>query len=126
MKQIINFFFGAFWKSFFPRQQLILENIALRHQLMVYQRNGKKLKLNNSDRAVWVLLSRFLSTWKELLVIVKSNHRNLAKLNQCRFSADCIIAITEKLLSHFLTILSPNRITPSISFYSYKICQNHP
>ena len=38
---------------------------------MVYQRNAKKLKLHNHDRAVWVLLSKFLKNWKDVLVIVK-------------------------------------------------------
>ena len=71
MTQFIKLFLETVKKSLFSRQQLIFENLALRHQLMVYQRNNKKLKLNNNDRAIWVLLSGFLENWKDILVIVK-------------------------------------------------------
>ena len=71
MTQLIKYFLETFWKSLFSRRQLILENLALRHQLLVYQRNHTKLRLNNNDRTVWVLLSKFLNNWKDVLVIVK-------------------------------------------------------
>ncbi len=40
------------------RQTLVLENIALRQQVMVMQRSIKKAKLEDSDRVFWILLSR--------------------------------------------------------------------
>jgi hypothetical protein len=42
------------------RRQLALENIALRHQLEVLQRNARRPSLRPSDRALWALLKRFL------------------------------------------------------------------
>ena len=71
MTQLIRLFLETLRKSIFSKQQLVLENLALRHQLLVYQRNHKKLRLNNNDRAIWVLLSKFLKNWKDVLVIVK-------------------------------------------------------
>ena len=71
MNQIIKLLLETLRKSIFSKQQLVIENLALRHQLIVYQRNAKKLKLHNHDRAVWVLLSKFLKNWKDVLVIVK-------------------------------------------------------
>ena len=71
MTQLIKLFLETLKKSLFSRKQLVLENLALRHQLLVYQRNAKKLKLHNHDRAVWVIISMFLKNWKEVLVIVK-------------------------------------------------------
>ena len=38
------------------RQALVLENIALRQQVMVMQRSVKKAKLEGSNRVFWILL----------------------------------------------------------------------
>lgn len=54
------------------RAALQLENVALRHQIGVLQRSAKKrLPLNNSDRLLWVWLSRVWRDWRSALVIVK-------------------------------------------------------
>lgn len=44
------------------RARLALENVALRQQLNVLRRNAKRPKLEDSDRAFWVLMSRLLRT----------------------------------------------------------------
>jgi len=48
-----------------------VENLALRHQLAVLQRTAKRPRLRRADRALWVLLSRFWSGWRESLTIVQ-------------------------------------------------------
>jgi putative transposase len=54
------------------RTALQLENLALRHQIGVLQRSAKKrLSLNNSDRLLWIGLSRVWVDWRSALVIVK-------------------------------------------------------
>ena len=53
------------------RQRLILENIALRHQLAVLTRNPKRPKLKKTDRVFWSWLSRFWSEWRNSLYIVQ-------------------------------------------------------
>jgi hypothetical protein len=53
------------------RRQLALENIALRHQLEVLQRNAKRPRLKASDRALWAFLSRVLPDWRLHLSIVQ-------------------------------------------------------
>ena len=40
------------------RQSLVLENLALRHQLAVLQRTAPRPRLRTADRLFWVLLSR--------------------------------------------------------------------
>ena len=50
---------------------LALENLALRHQLEVLQRNAKKPQLSNQDRALWVAISRLWPDWRESLAIVQ-------------------------------------------------------
>jgi putative transposase len=53
------------------RRQLTLENVALRHQLEVLQRNAKRPRLKPSDRALWALFRRFFPDWKRHLSIVQ-------------------------------------------------------
>ncbi len=48
-----------------------LENVALRHQLAVLQRSGRRPKLHRWDRAFWVCLSHVWRNWRCSLVIVQ-------------------------------------------------------
>jgi len=41
-----------------PRQELVLENLVLRHQIMVLKRSAKRPHLTKSDRLSWVVLSK--------------------------------------------------------------------
>jgi putative transposase len=56
---------------FRSHESLRLENIALRHQLFVYQRTIKRPKLRPSDRLFWVWLSRLWPGWQEVLEFVQ-------------------------------------------------------
>ena len=67
LKHMLNFLLSSL-KS---RQTLVLENIALRHQLDVLQRNAKRPRLKPNDRALWALLSPFLPNWRQHLTIVQ-------------------------------------------------------
>jgi hypothetical protein len=53
------------------RFHLALENLALRQQLDVLQRSGKRPKLRQRDRIFWVLLSAIWPDWRSALIIVK-------------------------------------------------------
>ena len=50
---------------------LAVENLALRHQLLVLQRTAGRPRLRGSDRIFWVVLARLWSRWRELLTIVQ-------------------------------------------------------
>lgn len=79
-------FISAFIK---PKEELVLENMALRSQLSLFQEKliNKKIpkpQSNFSFRWLWVTLSRRLENWKSLLFVFKpetiiSWHRNLYK-----------------------------------------------
>jgi putative transposase len=56
--------------GFRPRADLVIENLALRQQLAVLQRNSKRPRLRHLDRAFWLLLSRIWSRFADVLVIV--------------------------------------------------------
>ena len=54
------------------RIDLLMENLALRHQLMVYERGRTpRRSLSGSDRLLWCFLARFWSSWREALDIVQ-------------------------------------------------------
>ena len=62
---------SALRDSFRRRAALQLELIAVRHQLATMTRISRRPSLRPTDRLLWVLLSRFLPNWREMLVIVK-------------------------------------------------------
>ena len=53
------------------RSDLVLENIALRQQLGVYQRQSRRPPLRRTDRAFWVALMRLWPRWRSALLIVQ-------------------------------------------------------
>jgi transposase InsO family protein len=62
---------SALRDSFRGRAALQLELIALRHQLVTMKRVSRRPSLRPTDRMLWVLLSRLLPNWRDMLVIVK-------------------------------------------------------
>ena len=53
------------------RRDLALENVALRQQLMVLQRNSKRPQFKDADRFFWVLYSRAADGWQMVLLIAR-------------------------------------------------------
>jgi hypothetical protein len=53
------------------QRSLVLENLALRHQLVVLQRTVRRPRLRTSDRLLWVLLSHLWRDWTAAVSIVQ-------------------------------------------------------
>ena len=53
------------------RTQLVLENIALRHQLAVYKRSVARPNIKDGDRIFWLTVMRMLKEWRQALVFVQ-------------------------------------------------------
>ena len=62
---------SALRDSFRGRAARQLELNAVRHQLATMKRPSPRPSLRPTDRLLWVLLSRLLPNWREMLVIVK-------------------------------------------------------
>jgi hypothetical protein len=63
---------SATWTRLGQRRDLLLEFIALRHQLAVLQRTGTRRPcFRPSERLFWVLLSRWWANWQRSLIIVE-------------------------------------------------------
>jgi len=57
--------------AFRTRTSLQLENLALRHQLTVYQRSDATPRIQPVDRFLWAWLSRIWSGWRGALMFVQ-------------------------------------------------------
>ena len=57
------------WLRF--KHQLALENLALRHQILVLKRHRPRPKLRPWDRCLWILLKRAWPNWKTPLMILR-------------------------------------------------------
>ena len=64
-------FLRSFRVYFWSRADLQTEILALRHQIVVLQRQVARPKLKPADRGFWVGLFRFWSRWRFALWIVK-------------------------------------------------------
>ena len=70
MCRFLRLWFEAIVSLFRSRQDLLLENLALRQQLSVFQRRNRRPKLAVLDKLFWVLARRFWSEWKNSLLVV--------------------------------------------------------
>ncbi len=66
---------------FSKKANLVAENLALRHQLIVLGRKTKRPRLHQRDRVFWLWLARSWTRWRDSLIIVKPEtvvrwHRN--------------------------------------------------
>ncbi len=62
---------GLFRRSFRSRRDLLLENLALRQQLMSLKRRNTRPHLDHIDRFFWVVAKHLWSKWKRALVVVR-------------------------------------------------------
>lgn len=63
--------FNLICACFQPRTVLVLENLALRQQLMALNRRRPKPRMTPPDRLFWIILRKVWSGWNEALLIVE-------------------------------------------------------
>jgi putative transposase len=72
MSPVLVALFALLGSTFRTRAAQQAEIVALRHQIAILQRSApRRLRLKQSDRLLWILLSRFWSGWRRCLHIVK-------------------------------------------------------
>ena len=59
---------GAIPRLFSTRRSLVLENLALRQQLLVFKRQHRKPRLSLFDKVFWVAARQVWSDWKRSLL----------------------------------------------------------
>jgi len=70
--------------GFKQRRELVLENLALRQQLAVFNRNHKRLRLRRTDRLFWVWISRIWERWRESPIVVKPDTESSVMISFAR------------------------------------------
>jgi transposase InsO family protein len=61
---------GLLISAFRSRQDLILENLALRQQLLVLHAKRPRARLHSFDKLFWIALRKLWSGWKKSLILV--------------------------------------------------------
>lgn len=77
------------------KSELIAENMFLRQQLVVLERQVERPILTQRDRQILVLLASRIRGWREALVVVKPDtllswHRRGFKFSTCHFGEKCL------------------------------------
>jgi putative transposase len=70
MFRFLGLCFGTLVRLFCSHHGLLLENLALRQQLVVLKRHHPRPRLNLFDRLFWLLVRRCWSGWKQALLVV--------------------------------------------------------
>lgn len=70
MLRLLRLLIGLMRRLFSSRRDLLLENMALRQQLVVFKRRDSRPKVGWPDKLFWVIARRLWSEWKQALVIV--------------------------------------------------------
>src|ERR1700745_461484 len=70
MCRFLLLWLGSILRLFRSRQDLLVENLALRQQLSVFKRRNRRPRLAVRDKLFWILARRFWSDWKKSLLVV--------------------------------------------------------
>ena len=72
MRAFVRGLFRRFFVAFRTRLDLVLEVMALRHQIAVMERSIDRPRFSTADRLFWIVLSRCWSRWPEALEIIEA------------------------------------------------------
>src|ERR1700730_9887081 len=70
MFRFVRLCFGMLVRLFRRRRSLLLENLALRQQLIALKRRHPRPSLELFDKLFWVIARRVWSDWKQSLILV--------------------------------------------------------
>ena len=70
MFRFVRLCFGMLVRIFRGQQSLLLENLALRQQLVILKRRHPRPSLGLLDKLFWVIAKRVWSGWKQALLVV--------------------------------------------------------
>ena len=71
MLEVISALLRSLLSGFQSHSWLVFENLALRHQLAVLERQAPRPRVRPADRLLWVGLLRFWPDWQQVLLLVQ-------------------------------------------------------
>jgi putative transposase len=66
----LGLFSGLLLRLFRSRRDILLENLALRQQLVVLKRGRRRPRLGAFDKLFWVIARKLWSRWQQVLIVV--------------------------------------------------------
>jgi len=70
MFDAIGLFLSSLLRCFRSRRSLLLENLALRQQIVVLKRKHSRPRIALFDKTFWILAHKFWSVWRQALLMV--------------------------------------------------------
>ena len=71
MARLLRLFFSLLARSLRTRHHLLLENLALRQQILVLARHRPRPRFPDADQFLWVMLRRFWPRWQRSMIPVQ-------------------------------------------------------
>ena len=68
MRTVITLLIGTIRRVGRSRRDLMIENLALRHQLAMC---GRRPRISNADRVLWAQVLRRWSGWRSALIVLE-------------------------------------------------------
>jgi hypothetical protein len=70
MFRLLRLLLGSIIRMFYSRDELLLENLALRQQLAVLKARKRRPRLSVPERLFWVFARRCWAGWGKALIVV--------------------------------------------------------
>src|SRR5712692_4793215 len=118
MFHFIGVILASILRLFRARQSLLLENLALRQQLVVLKRRHPRPRLATFDKFFWVLVQGFWSDWKQALIIV--NPETVVRWHRSGF------ALYWRALSRARRVFGRKRISKEIRDLIFRMVAENP
>lgn len=109
---------GSCWRSFGSRRDLLLENLALRQQLLALRRRNPRPRLGRVDRFFWVVAKRLWPKWKQALVIVTPE--TVVRWHRAGFR------LYWNWLSHHRTLAGRKRVSRELRALIFRMVAENP
>jgi putative transposase len=118
MLHTIELLLTSIFRFFRTRQSLLLENLALRQQLVVLTRRHPRPRLAAFDRLFWVLSRRFWSDWKQALIIAKPE--TVVRWHRSGF------ALYWRAISRFRRVIGRKKISKEVRDLIFRMVAENP
>jgi hypothetical protein len=109
---------GVILQLFHSRRRLLLENLALRQQLVALKRSHPRPRLSAFDKFFWVLTRRFWSGWKQILIVV--DPETVVRWHRSGF------ALYRRLISRARRVIGRRRISKEVRDLIFRMVTENP
>jgi putative transposase len=118
MLHAMGLFLNSLFRCFRSRRSLLLENLALRQQLVVLKRKHPRPRLGLFEKLFWVLARRFWAGWKQALIVVSPD--TVVRWHRAGF------ALYWRVISRTSHALGRKRISQEVRDLIFRMVRENP